>query len=74
MFSPGSGRFKEVPALDDGRIVYLVFLISLLLWLLPTVVPLSPTGRRWLERAAVGALGLGFLVVFWLIGVWLIAG
>jgi hypothetical protein len=60
--------------LDDGRIVYLVFLVSLLLWLLPTVVPLSPSGRMWLARAAVAVLGLGFVIVLWQIGVWLLRG
>ena len=51
-----------------------IWLISLLLMVLAASVPLARSNRVWLRQAAVWVLIGGFLLAFYRLGEWLLAG
>jgi hypothetical protein len=52
----------------------LIYLLALLLMLLPLALPLARSGRRSLQMAAIWVLIGGFVLAFYLVAEWLIAG
>ena len=51
-----------------------IWLISLLLMVLAASVPLARSNRIWLRQAAIWVLIGGFLLAFYRLGEWLLAG
>lgn len=51
-----------------------IWLISLLLMVLAASVPLARSNRVWLRQAAIWVLIGGFLLAFYRLGEWLLAG
>lgn len=63
-----------MPVMDDGRLFSLIMLTSLVLWLMPAVIPLARSQHVWLTRAAVAVLATGFVIALVRILQWLITG
>ena len=59
---------------SDEQLFHLIWAVSLLLILLPLVLPLARSRRRGLQMAAVWVLVGGFLFAFYRVAEWLLAG
>ena len=60
--------------MSDDQTFRAIWLISLLLMVLAASVPLARSNRVWLRQAAVWVLIGGFLLAFYRLGEWLLAG
>ena len=60
--------------MSDDQTFRAIWLISLLLMVLAVSVPLARSNRVWLRQAAIWVLIGGFLLAFYRLGEWLLAG
>jgi hypothetical protein len=68
------GRRPISGAMGEHETFRLIYLLALLLMLLPLALPLARSGRRSLQMAAIWVLIGGFVLAFYLVAEWLIAG
>jgi len=59
---------------SDDQTFRAIWLVSLLLMVLAITLPLARGNRQWLRQAAIWVLIGGFLLAFWRLGAWLLAG
>ena len=60
--------------MSEAQTFRAIWLISLLLMVLAASVPLARSNRIWLRQAAIWVLIGGFLLAFYRLGEWLLAG
>ena len=58
----------------DYELFHIVWAVSLVLMLLPLVLPLARSRRRTLQLAGVWVLIAGFAFAFYRLGEWMLAG